>query len=136
MARRARQKHGEGIGDVDVGSAWKWLSLSAAAGCDRAQFNAGVALDPLHPPYGTPGVDMIAKDPVKAVVFYRQAVEQGHDKAKVNLGVSLYTGTGCEKDVREAEALWREAHEAGVSQAGFCLRNMEEKPGKMQAYFE
>ena len=129
-------KHGEGVGEADVASAWKWLSLSAAAGCDRACFNSGVALDPLHPPYGSPGVDAIAKDAPKAVFFYRRAAEQGHEKAKVNLGIALYTGTGCEKDVDAAVALWTEAHEAGVSQAGFCLSNMEERPGKLEQMFE
>jgi len=128
-------KTGDGV-DVDIPRAWKWLSLAAAAGNERAQFNAGVALDPLHPPYGTPGTDMIKKDPATAVFFYRKAAEQGHGKAKVNLGIALYTGTGCEKDADAAEALWREAHEEGVSQAGFCLKNMEKTPGKMEQYFE
>lgn len=128
-------KTGDGM-SMDIEKAWKWLSRAADAGNERAQFNAGVALDPLHPPYGTPGVDMVQKDPVKALAFYRQAVEQGHDKAKVNLGVALYTGSGCDKDPAAAEVLWREAHEAGVSQAGFCLRNMEKAPGKFEQYFE
>ena len=65
-----------------MGKAWKWLSLAAAAGSERAQFNAAVALDPLHPPYGTPGVDMVAKDAPKALHFYKQAVEQGHEKRR------------------------------------------------------
>ena len=128
-------RQGDGV-EADVGKAWKWLSLAAAAGSERAQFNAAVALDPLHPPYGTPGVDMVAKDAPKALHFYKQAVEQGHEKAKVNLGVALYTGTGCEKDVDKAEELWREAHEAGISQAGFCLRNMEKSPGKLEQMFD
>ena len=47
-----------------------------------------------------------------------------------------YTGTGCNKDPAAAEALWREADDAGVSQASFCLRNMEKQPGKMEQMFE
>ena len=82
-----------------------------------------------------PGKDMIAKDIEAALHFYRKAVELGHEKAKVNLGVALYTGAAGEKDVDAAEALWMEAHEAGVSQAGFCLRNME-KRGRMEPMFE
>ena len=128
-------KTGDGV-DADMQMAWKWLTAAAEAGNERAQFNVGVALDPLHPPYGTPGVDMVQKDAEEALRFYRQAVAQGHDKAKVNLGVALYTGTGCAKDADAAAALWREAHENGVSQAGFCLRNMEKQPGKMEQYFE
>lgn len=81
-------RKGEGV-EADVAEAWKWLERSAASGSDRAQFNAGVALDPLHPPYGTPGTDAVAKDPEASVAFYRAAVAQGHDKAKVNLGVAL-----------------------------------------------
>ena len=126
-------KTGDGV-EPDISTAWKWLSLAAAAGNERALFNAAVALDPLHPPYGTPGSDMISKDMEAALHFYRKAVDLGHEKAKVNLGVALYTGTGCEKDPETAEALWKEAHEAGVSQAGFCLRNMD-KQGKMEPMF-
>jgi len=128
-------RNGEGV-DADIGKAWKWLSLSAGAGCDRAQYNFAVALDPLHPPYGTPGVDMVAKSATDALSYYRKAVDQGHHKAMVNLGVMLYTGTGCDKDASTAETLWLEAHEAGVSQAGFCLRNMEKQPGKIEQMFE
>jgi hypothetical protein len=43
---------------------------------------------------------------------------------------------GCDKDASTAETLWLEAHEAGVSQAGFCLRNMEKQPGKIEQMFE
>jgi len=128
-------RKGQGVA-VDVAEAWKWLSMSATAGSDRAQFNAGLALDPLHPPYGTAGVDMVAKDPEGAVFFYRKAVAQGHEKAKVNLGVSLYTGTGVPKDPAAAKELWLEALEAGVPEAEFCLKNMEEQPGKFEKLFE
>ena len=39
-------RSGEGAaGQPDIDAAWKWLSLAAAAGSDRAAFNAGVALD-------------------------------------------------------------------------------------------
>ena len=101
----------------------------AAAGSERAQFNAGVALDPAQPPWGTPGAAganaMIPKDPARAVAYYRQAVEQEHAKAQVNLGICLYTGVGVAEDKAAAIALWREAAEAGVPQADTCLRNSE-----------
>jgi len=127
-------KNGDGV-ERDIQTAWQWLSL-AAAESDRAQFNMGVALDPLHPPYGKPGIDMIPKDPFKALDFYRKAAANGHGKAKVNLGVALYTGTGCDKNPEAAEALWREALEEGIPQADFCLKNMEKQPGKMEQMFE
>ena len=122
-------RSGEGVEEVDVEKAWRWLTLSAAAGCDRAMFNAGIALDPLHAPFGSPGVDMVAKDAASAVYYYRKAVESGHAKARVNLGVALYTGTGCDKDVAAAEALWEQAHEEGVPEAAVCLKNMEKGDG-------
>lgn len=128
-------RNGDGV-TQDVGQAWRWLCLSAEAGCDRAQFNAGVALDPLHPPYGTPGVDMVAKDAQSAVALYTKAAGNGHAKAKVNLGVALYTGTGCDKDVAAAEALWLEANEEGVPQAAFCLKNMDKSDGRMEQMFD
>ena len=74
--------------------------------------------------------------PFRCLQIDTVACGKGHEKAKVNLGVALYTGTGCEKDVDKAEELWREAHEAGISQAGFCLRNMEKSPGKLEQMFE
>ncbi|KAL1530577.1 hypothetical protein AB1Y20_001477 [Prymnesium parvum] len=133
-------RHGEGVAQ-DVRAAFGWLERSAAAGSARALFNAGVALDPLHPPWGTAGDArpehaMLPKQPERAVEYYRRAVDAGHAKAKVNLGIALYTGTGCEKDVGAAAALWKEAAEEGVVQADFCLKNMEERPGKLENYFE
>ena len=119
---------GDGI-ERDTAAAFAWAERGAAAGCERAQFNLGVALDPQHPPWGTPGESganaMIAKDPAKAVGYYRQAAEQGHAKAKVNLGIMMYSGDGCAADKPGAVALWREAQEEGVPQADICLRNAE-----------
>jgi TPR repeat protein len=132
-------RNGDGV-QPDVAEAFHWLEQSAAAGSERAQFNAAVALDPLHPPWGKPGERqpeqaMVPKQPFQAVAYYQAAVAQGHAKAKVNLGIALYTGTGCDRDPAAAAALWREASADGVSQADFCLRNMEEKPGQMEDFF-
>ena len=134
-------RNGEGVEAPDVAEAFTWLTNSAEAGSDRGQFNAAVALDPLHPPYGTPGdVDpakaMIPKDAKAAVSLYKQAVEQGHGKAMVNYGICLYTGTGCTKDVAAAKELWLEASDLGVEQANFCLKNMEDSPGKFENIIE
>ena len=76
---------GEGV-DAHVGKAFEWLECSAAAGSERAQYNAALALDPLHPPWGTPGATleaeaMIPKDSERAVALYRKAVAQNHSKA-------------------------------------------------------
>lgn len=79
---------------------------------------------------------MIPKQAERAVDYYRKAVNAGHSKAKVNLGIALYTGTGCTKDVEAAAALWKEAAKEGVSQAEFCLKNMEISPGRLENYFE
>ena len=126
-------RNGDGVEAPDVAKAFDWLTRSAAAGSDRAQFNAGVALDPLHPPYeGRAGSNAVKKDAARAVEFYRQAADQGHGKAMTNLGVALYTGTGCEKDAAAAKELWVAAEELGVEQATFCLNNMEDNPGRME----
>lgn len=133
-------RHGEGV-RRSARAALQWSEAAALAGSDRGMFNTAVALDPLHPPWGEPGSSdpenrMIPKNPSRAVHFYRQAVDAGHSKAKVNLGILLYTGTGCEKDTSAAAALWREAADEGVQQAEFCLRNMEDNPGEMKQMFE
>ena len=76
-------RNGEGV-PRDTAQAFKWVKRGAEAGSDRAQFNAGVALDPEQPPWGVPGETgpnaMLPKDPARAVNFYRQAAEQGHAK--------------------------------------------------------
>lgn len=119
-------RNGEGV-PRNTAEAFKWVERGAEAGSDRAQFNAGVALDPEQPPWGVPGETgpnaMLPKDPTRAVAFYRQAVEQGHAKAQVNLGICLFTGVGCVEDKAAAIELWREAAEEGVGQAEICLRN-------------
>lgn len=122
-------RHGEGVAR-HVGKAFEVMQLSAALGSERAQFNLGVALDPLQPPWGSPGASapdeaMIPKDPVRAVEYYREAAEQGHGKAKVNLGIALYSASvpGSEPDKEAARQLWMEAMEEGVPEAEMCLKN-------------
>ena len=79
-------RSGEGVDAPDIEAAFEWLERSAAAGDERAAFNCGVALDPLHPPYGNPGSIVVPKDAARAVQYYRSASDQGHGKAMVNLG--------------------------------------------------
>lgn len=128
---------GEGM-PRSVPSAFEWLLLAAAAGDGRAQYNAGVALDPLQPPWPPPARgaqlnargagalaseaamgrdDAIAKEAERAVAFYREAAAADHPRAMVNLGVSLFTGSGCATDRRAAIALWERAAECGVEEA-------------------
>lgn len=119
---------GEGV-PRDTAAGFAWAERGAEAGCERAQYNVGIALDPEHPPWGTPGESgpnaMVPKDPERAVRLYRSAAAQGHAKAKVNLGIMLYGGVGCPEDKPAAVALWREAQEEGVPQAEVCLKNAE-----------
>jgi putative heme-binding domain-containing protein len=66
-------RNGDGV-EKHIGKAIEVLELSAALGSDRAQYNLGVALDPLLPPWGTPGATlpdkaMVRKDPVRAAAF-------------------------------------------------------------------
>ena len=133
-------RNGEGV-DRSARAAFQWTERGAAAGCERSMFNAGVALDPLHPPWGSPGaaeadLQPISKDGKRAAGYYRDAVDAGHAKAMVNLSILLYTGTGVEKDAAAAAELWRAALEEGVQQADFCLKNMEERPGELTNMFE
>lgn len=76
-----------GGGDVEEG--FDWMRRAADTGDVRAQYNAGIARDPNHKPWGVPGRDMLEKDGGEAVKFYRMAAEGGHSKAEVNLGVAL-----------------------------------------------
>ena len=121
---------GEGV-PRDTAAGFAWAERGAEAGCERAQYNVGIALDPEHPPWGTPGESgpnaMVPKDPERAVRLYRSAAAQGHAKAKVNLGIMMYGGVGCPEDKPAAVALWREAREEGVPQAEVCLRNAESR---------
>ena len=50
----------------------------------------------------------------RAATVARREGDENAATYKVNLGVALYTGTGCAKDADAAAALWREAHENGV----------------------
>jgi len=123
-------RNGEGV-SRHIAKALETMEVSAALGSDRAQYNLGVALDPLQPPWGVPGEvapeeAMVRKDPARAAAFYEQAAAQGHGKAKVNLGIFLYTATvpGTTPNREGAEVLWKEALEDGVPEAELCLKNM------------
>ena len=91
----------------------------------------GIALDPEHPPWGTPGESgpnaMVPKDPERAVRLYRSAAAQGHAKAKVNLGIMLHGGVGCPEDKPAAVALSvARGGRQGVPHAEVCgMRNAE-----------
>jgi hypothetical protein len=131
-------RNGEGVAQ-NVQKAFEVLELSAALGSERAQFNLGVCLDPLHPPWGVAGeaapeAAVVPKDPARAAAFYRQAAEQGHAKAKVNLGISLYSGSvpGTPPDREAAESLFKEAMEAGVPEAERCLKGMFDESTKLR----
>jgi len=132
-------REGSGV-PLNIQLAFEYMVKSADGGDARAAYNAAIACDPLHPPWGTPGTsDTVKKDAPRAVGFYKMAAEDGdHAKAKVNLGVALYTGTGVQIDKERAEALWSEVverQEEGVTQAEFCLRNMDKNPNEFKNHF-
>ena len=124
-------RSGEGVEAPDIEAAFEWLERSAAAGDERAAFNCGVALDPLHPPYGTPGAVVIPKNAARAVEYYRSASDQGHGKAMVNLGcASIHqlptthasTATWCHPDPAYSPVFGRLTLEQGcfVYGVGLC----------------
>ena len=114
-------RDGDGV-EVDVLAGYDWLVRGAEAGSMRAQFNAALALDPNHPPYGKPGeTPVVPKDAAAAVDLYRMAVEQGHGKAMVNLGVALYTGLPRATPTPRASCGRRPTSSASPRQAAACV---------------
>jgi len=89
------------------------LQAQAREGDPWAQLNLGAAYD--H------GLSGLAPDPVKAVHWYRQAAEQGLDKAQFNLAHCLATGHGVPQDYAEARLWMRRAAQQGMADAQFLM---------------
>ena len=69
----------------------------------------------------------MARDYAEAVRWYRQAAEQGHAWAQLNLGVRYYRGEGVARDYAEALRWYRQAAEQGEASAQFNLGLMYDK---------
>lgn len=69
----------------------------------------------------TIGKGLVAKDPVTAAQFYRQAAEKGHAAAQNVLGYSYEKGYGVTGDPAQAVAWYRKAADQGLPDALFNL---------------
>ena len=65
--------------------------------------------------------DGVAKDPAKAVEYYKKAAEQGHVRAQYNLGVDYDNGIGVAKDETEAARWYLKAAEQEHAEAQYNL---------------
>ena len=65
-----------------------------------------------------------AKDYETAVKLYKEAAEQGNEKAQFNLARCYAIGEGVEKDLKEAEYWFRKAAERGLEQAKAALERI------------
>jgi TPR repeat protein len=67
----------------------------------------------------------VAKDPKKAVEYYRKCAESGNAKAKSNLGRVYAYGIGVDKDVVMAWRWLKESKDAGEVTAVKLLGDLE-----------
>lgn len=75
------------------------------------------------------------QDMVQAFTHYRDAVQQGYDKAQYNLGVMYRFGQGTDRNLGEAVALFRNAALQGDAYAQIALAEMySEGEGVIQDY--
>jgi TPR repeat protein len=63
----------------------------------------------------------VAKDPEKAVSWWRKAADQGLAEAQLNLGVCYFKGVGVAQDQVKAVSLWEKAGEQGLAEAQYNL---------------
>jgi TPR repeat protein len=63
----------------------------------------------------------VAADPVKAVRFYRQALNGGATLAAIDLADAMRDGTGIAKDLAGAADLYRQAADAGLARGALGL---------------
>ena len=101
------------LAPVFAAPALQQLQLQARKGDPWAQLNLGAAYD--H------GLSGLAADPAAAVRWYRQAAEQGLDKAQFNLAHCLATGHGVAQDYAEARVWMRRAAQQGMADAQFLM---------------
>jgi TPR repeat protein len=66
----------------------------------------------------------VARDPSRAVSWYRKAAEQEHLLAQLFLGVLLHSGEGVKQDYAEAARWFRAPAESGNDQAQFHLGSL------------
>lgn len=98
-------------GDPSIGE----LRAKAEKGDAMAQFVLGFQ-------YETG--EIVAKDPIEVVKWYRKAAEQGLAPAQWGLGYKYDMGEGVAKDLTEAAQWYRKAAEQGFAEAQYALGTM------------
>ncbi len=93
-------------------NAFRETKALALQGDKDAQLRLGICYD---------NGEIIGKDKVKAVYWYRKAAEQGDNDAQRNLGVCYEKGEGVVKDDKQAVYWYRKAAEQGNTNAQFNL---------------
>lgn len=88
------------------------LRAKAEKGDALAQFGLGHQYE-----YG----EVVAKDPIEAVKWYRKAAEQGFAPAQWGLGYKYDMGEGVAKDLTEATQWYRKAADQGFAEAQYAL---------------
>ncbi len=61
---------------------------------------------------------------------YRLSADQNNSAAQYSLGVCLYEGIGCARDVSQAIRLLESSRDLGVDQARVALQRIEELAGE------
>ena len=89
------------------------LTAKAEAGDPWAQVNLGAVYD--H------GLGGVARDPTKAIGWYRRSAEAGIPEAQFNLAHCLANGRGAPRDDAEAFIWMRRAAEQGLTDAQYLL---------------
>lgn len=116
---------GEGV-EKDLESAFQWVSLSADQGWTTALHNMGL--------FHEFGWGNAVKDIAIAVDFYSKAARNGYTASKKKLvniseakrkrGKEFLSGRNVDKDLTQAESLFREAAELGNTSAMVDLANL------------
>ena len=100
----------EGIGvERDIAEALRWYERAAEHGDGYALWRLGIA----HVE-GGPGR---AVDPVRAVDYFRDAIEAGNGDALVSMAVMYASGSGVDQDLGQALAYYRRGADAGEAHA-------------------
>ena len=119
---------------TDYKTAEKYFLAAAEKGHAEAQFTLGKYYshgcgydveDVLHGRIVS--VEVVARDPAKAVKWWRKAAKQGHVGAMVRLGDCYRNGDGMDPDPAEAFKWWRAAAEQEDAEAQYKLGMCYEK---------
>lgn len=102
--------------EKDYGEALRWSLAGAELGNSNSQGLLGTMY--------LEGNDVVKKDEVKALEYFRAAVLQGNAQAECSYGYLHFVGKGVEKDLGKAFELFRASAEKGETAAMVWLGDM------------